>query len=86
MVAKGYNNRIIAEKVSLNPQMVCKRCQRYIEQGLTALHDELRPGRPCSISDEEVAKVIRRTLRTKPKDTPIGPFVVTDLYSPHPSP
>jgi transposase len=68
MAAEGQNNRIIAEKVSLSPQMVCKWRQRYIEQGLTGLHDELRPGRPRSISDEEVAKVIHRTLKTKPKD------------------
>jgi putative transposase len=68
MAAEGHNNRIIAEKVSLSPQMVCKWRQRYIEQGLTGLHDELRPGRPRSISDEEVAKVIHKTLKTKPKD------------------
>lgn len=68
MAAEGENNRDIAEKVSLSPQMVCKWRQRYIEQGLTGLHDELRPGRPRSISDEEVAKVIHRTLKTKPKD------------------
>ncbi len=68
MAAEGHNNRIIAEKVSLSPQVVCKWRQRYIEQGLPGLHDELRPGRPRSISDEEVAKVIHKTLKTKPKD------------------
>jgi putative transposase len=68
MAAEGHNNRIIAEKVSLSPQMVCKWRQRYIEQGITGLHDELRPGRPRSISDEDVAQVIHRTLKTKPKD------------------
>lgn len=30
------------------------------------LHDELRPGRPRSISDERVALLIRKTLRTPP--------------------
>jgi putative transposase len=68
MAAEGRSNRSIAEKVSLSPQMVCKWRQRYIDQGLTGLHDELRPGRPRSISDEEVANVIHRTLKTKPKD------------------
>jgi len=68
MAAEGHTNRIIAEKVFLSPQMVCKWRQRYIEQGLAGLHDELRSGRPRSISDEEVAKVIHRTLKTKPKD------------------
>ena len=69
MAAEAHNNQIIAEKVSLSPQMVCKWRQRYIEQGITGLHDELRPGRPRSISDEDVAQVIHRTLKTKPKDS-----------------
>ena len=30
-------------------------------------HDELRPGRPRPISDERVAQLVRKTLRTKPK-------------------
>jgi len=68
MAAEGETNRIIAEKVSLSPQIVCKWRQRYIEQGFSGLYDELRPGRPRSISDEEVAKVIHKTLKTKPKD------------------
>lgn len=68
MAAEGHHNRVIAEKVSLSPQMVCKWRQRYIEQGITGLHDELRPGRPRSISDEDVAQIIHRTLKTKPKD------------------
>jgi putative transposase len=68
MAAEGETNRIIAEKVSLSPQMVCKWRQRYIEQGFSGLHDQLRPGRPRSISDEEVAEVIHKTLKTKPKN------------------
>ena len=68
MAAEGHNNRIIAEKVALSPQMVCKWRQRYIDQGFKGLHDELRPGRPRSISDEEVAMVIQKTLKTKPED------------------
>ena len=32
------------------------------------LHEELRPGRPRSIPDEKVSTLIRRTLRSKPKD------------------
>jgi len=68
MAAEGQTNRFIAQKVALSPQMVCKWRQRYIEQGLSGLHDELRPGRPRSISDEEVAGVIHTTLKTKPKN------------------
>ncbi len=68
MAAEGETNRIIASKVDLSPQMVCKWRQRYVEQGLSGLHDELRPGRPRTLSDEEVATAIHKTLKTKPKD------------------
>ena len=68
MAAEGIPNREIAEQVHLSPQMVCKWRQRYLQQGLSGLHDELRPGRPRSISDNKVALLIRKTLQTKPKD------------------
>lgn len=68
LAAEGHNNQVIAEQVSLSRQMVCKWRQRYIEQGPPGLHDELRPGRPRSITDEEVTNVNHRTLKTKPTD------------------
>ena len=68
MAAQGSTNREISEKVDLSPQMVCKWRKRYLNQGLSGLHDELRPGRPRSISDEKVALLIRKTLNTKPTD------------------
>ena len=40
--------------------------RRFLEQGISGLHDELRPGRPRPISDERVAQLVRKTLRTKP--------------------
>lgn len=69
MAAEGIPNREIANHVHLSPQMVCKWRQRYLNQGLSGLYDELRPGRPRSISDEKVAVLIRKTLQTKPKDS-----------------
>lgn len=68
MAAEGETNSIIAGKVNLSPQVVCKWRQRYIEQGISGLHDELRPGRPRTLSDEDVATAIHKTLKTKPKD------------------
>jgi len=68
MAAEGETNQGISEKIGLSPQIVCKWRQRYLEQGIAGLHDELRPGRPRSISDERVARLIRKTLHTKPKD------------------
>jgi len=68
MAAEGSPSRIIAQNVGLSPQTVCKWRQRYLQQGVSGLHDELRPGRPRSISDEEVAVLVRKTLQTKPQD------------------
>ena len=68
MAADGLSNAAIAEKLQLSRQSVCKWRQRYLQQGLQGLHDELRPGRPRSISDERVAALVRKTLQTRPKD------------------
>jgi len=68
MAAEGAPNCEIAKRVNLSAQMVCQWRQRYLKQGLSGLHDELRSGRPRSISDEKVAVLIRKTLQTKPKD------------------
>lgn len=66
--ADGVPNGAIAERVGISPQMVCKWRKRYLRQGLPGLHDELRPGRPRSVSDDEVAMLLRKTLQTKPPD------------------
>lgn len=68
MAADGLSNAAIAEKLLLSPQSVCKWRQRYLQQGLAGLHDELRPGRPRSVSDEKVATLVRKTLQTRPRD------------------
>jgi putative transposase len=68
MSAEGATNHDIAQEVRLSLPAVCKWRQRYLQQGLPGLHDELRPGRPRSISDEKVATLVRKTLQTKPKD------------------
>lgn len=69
MAAEGISNNQISEKIGLSPQAVCKWRQRYLKQGISGLHDELRPGRPRTITDEVVAALIRKTLDTKPKDS-----------------
>jgi putative transposase len=68
MAAEGVPNNEIAENVGLSRQSVCKWRQRYLQEGISALHDELRAGRPRSVSDEKIAALIRKTLHSKPKD------------------
>jgi transposase len=40
--------------------------QRYQQRGIAGLHAELRPGRPRSHSDEQVAGLLRKVLHSKP--------------------
>jgi putative transposase len=68
MATEVAMNRGIAEKVNLTPQSVCKWRQRYLQHEISGLYDELRAGRSRSISDEKVASLICKTLKTKPHD------------------
>ena len=68
LAAEGITNRTIAQKVGVSAVTVGKWRKRYLQQGIQGLHDELRPGRPHSISDEQVAVLIRKTLKTRPKE------------------
>jgi len=67
MSAAGLANRDIAAKVDYSTQSVALWRKRYRELGIGGLHDELRPGRPRSIADEQVAELVRKTLQSKPR-------------------
>lgn len=66
--AAGKTNQQIARQLELRPFTVGKWRRRFLAQGITGLHDELRPGRPRSISDERIARVVRKTLQSRPQD------------------
>jgi putative transposase len=66
LAADGMNNKQIAERVQLSVNSVGKWRRQFTERGLEGLHDELRPGRPRSISDEKVADMLRKTISSKP--------------------
>ena len=68
LAAEGWPNKAIGEAVGLSQVTVGKWRRRFVEHGLNGLYDELRPGAPRSISDEQVAEVVYKTLKTKPKD------------------
>jgi transposase len=40
---------------------------RFHERGISGLHNELKPGRPRSTNDEQVAALINTALQSKPK-------------------
>jgi putative transposase len=64
---EGLANKEISKKVSLSLTSVVKWRKRYSEKGLEGLHDELRAGRPRSVSDEKVAELIHNTLKSRPE-------------------
>ena len=68
MAADGAANKNIAAKLGYSAFSVGLWRRRYLDQGLAGLHDELRAGRPRSISDERVAELVRKTLQSKPPD------------------
>jgi putative transposase len=57
----------LALQLGLGNATVGKWWRRFVEQGVSGLHGELRPGRPRPISDERVAQLVRKTLETKPE-------------------
>ena len=68
MAARGMANIAIAEKVGMTRETVGKWRKRFVQRGIGGLHDELRPGRPRTVSDEKVAALIKKTLETTPPD------------------
>jgi len=68
LAAQRQSNTAIAKQLRLARPTVGLWRQRYLEQRIPGLYDELRPGGPRSIEDEQIAGLIRKTLNTKPKD------------------
>src|SRR6266704_31962 len=64
--AQGHSNTQIAGRLRWRNATVGKWRQRFVEHRLSGLYDELRPGRPRSIADEQIAALLRRTLSRKP--------------------
>lgn len=65
--ASGMSNSDVARDLRCTGATVGKWRKRFVEFRLDGLHDEPRPGVERSITDDEVEKVVVRTLETKPK-------------------
>ncbi len=68
LAAEGWPHEAVAGAVGVTRATVGKGRQRFLENGLNGLYDERRSGAPRSITDEQVAEVVYKTLKTKPKD------------------
>ena len=68
LAADGLSSTAIAETLGCNHNTVGKWRGRFARRRLDGLHDEPRPGKPRTISDEQVERVIVKTLEERPKD------------------
>src|SRR6058998_143603 len=66
--AEGHSSKQIAAELGCNHNTVGKWRGRFARRGFDGLHDEPRPGKPRSIGDEDVERVIVKTLEEQPVD------------------
>src|SRR5947199_7661847 len=64
--AEGRSSREIAAKLGCTGSTVGRWRGRFARRGFDGLHDEPRPGKPRSISDDDVERVIVKTLEEQP--------------------
>jgi transposase len=66
--AEGLKNTEIAERLGIHRSMVTRWRARFAAERLAGLLDEPRPGRPRTVTDAQVEKVIVKTLESTPKN------------------
>jgi len=66
--ADGLTSTAVADELGLALSTVRKWRKRFVETRLDGLHDEPRPGAPRSIGDDDVERVIVKTLEETPPD------------------
>jgi transposase len=64
--ARGGSDIEVAARLGVNRTTVGKWRRRFIAQRLDGLHDEPRPGAPRTISDDDVERVVVKTLEETP--------------------
>jgi transposase len=64
--ADGELNKDIASQLGCHPTTVGKWRSRFAEARIDGLHDEPRPGKPRTVSDADVERVIVKTLEETP--------------------
>ena len=65
--AVGAENQEVAEELGVCQQTVGKWRRRFVDRRLDGLLDEPRVGRPRSVLDEDVERIVDLTLHEKPK-------------------
>ncbi|TWA18282.1 homeodomain-containing protein, partial [Sinorhizobium medicae] len=65
---EGVPSKVVADELGVHEHTVGKWRRRFLKDRLDGLLDEVRPGRPRTIDDDQIAAVIERTLRSTPSD------------------
>ena len=66
--AEGLDNKTVAAKVGCSQPTVGKWRGRFVEHRLDGLTDEERPGRPTTVTVDQVEDVLVATLESTPKN------------------
>jgi transposase len=66
--AEGASNTQVAERLGVSRPTVTKWRARFVTRRLEGLVDEPRPGAPRTITDEQVERVVVKTLEETPTD------------------
>ncbi|MDE0104640.1 MAG: IS630 family transposase [Bryobacterales bacterium] len=67
LCAKGRSDTAVAQALHVTRGTVGKWRRRFVARGCDGLLDEVRPGAPRKISDEDVERVVVRTLESVPR-------------------
>ena len=68
VAATGATNLEVADRVGVHPATVSKWRARFVSHRLNGLSDNPRPGAPRTITDQDVERVIVKTLEETPVD------------------
>jgi transposase/transcriptional regulator with XRE-family HTH domain len=66
--AEGLTNLEVAARCGVEPHMVARWRRRFLERRLDGLVDEPRPGRPATVTAEQVEDVVVATLESVPEN------------------
>ena len=66
--AEGLSNVEVGARCGVDSHTVAKWRRRFLERRLDGLVDEPRPGRPASITTDQVKDVVVATLESTPKN------------------
>jgi transposase len=65
---EGWTYAAIGDKLDMREQTVLKWRKRFLTHRLAGLKDQPRPGAKRTITDQQIAEVVRMTLEDKPPD------------------